>query len=306
MTQSIAHNPFEQVVHKMNPQSRLVRAWPLRGGISAQVTALEIEGADGETQKMVVRQHGEEDRQANPHIAADEFKLLQILQVEGVAAPRPYFVDSSGEIFPEPYVVIEFVEGKPGFPPDAIDASLGQFAAYLARIHKVDGTIPELGFLPEQTQRLSDRLQKAPVGDDLLNEGRIRELLKAAWPLAQRNPAALLHGDYWPGNILWQDGRIMAVIDWEDAVLGDPLADVANARLEILWAYGQAAMEQFTAQYQALSAIDFIDLAYWDLAAALRHAANAPVWSSYETGETVTREGYGVFVEMALEKVGGK
>jgi aminoglycoside phosphotransferase (APT) family kinase protein len=39
----------------------------------------------------------------------------------------------------------------------------------------------------------------------------------------------LLHGDFWPGNALWRDGALVAILDWEDAAIGDPLADVANA-----------------------------------------------------------------------------
>lgn len=45
---------------------------------------------------------------------------------------------------------------------------------------------------------------------------------------------------------MWRDGQLAAVIDWEDAQLGDPLADVANARLEILWAFGIEAMLRFS------------------------------------------------------------
>jgi aminoglycoside phosphotransferase (APT) family kinase protein len=50
-----------------------------------------------------------------------------------------------------------------------------------------------------------------------------------------------LHGDYWPGNLLWNDGKLAAVLDWEDAERGDPLADIALARLDICWAFGDAA-----------------------------------------------------------------
>ena len=60
------------------------------------------------------------------------------------------------------------------------------------------------------------------------------------------NRRVVLHGDYWPGNVLWQDGRLVAVIDWEDASLGDPLADLATARVELLCRYGDDAMERFT------------------------------------------------------------
>ncbi len=96
MTESTEDNKFEQVVHKIDPQSKLLRTWELKGGISARVTVLEIERPDGHTQKMVVRQHGDVDLKHNPNIAADEFKLLQLLQSVGVAAPMPYHLDQSG------------------------------------------------------------------------------------------------------------------------------------------------------------------------------------------------------------------
>jgi aminoglycoside phosphotransferase (APT) family kinase protein len=60
----------------------------------------------------------------------------------------------------------------------------------------------------------------------------------------------LLHGDYWPGNVLWHDGKIVAVIDWEDARLGDPLIDLAMSRLDLVWICGIYAMHMFTEQYQ--------------------------------------------------------
>lgn len=52
---------FELLVHKMDPRSKLLRAWPLTGGGSAQITALEILRSDGRTDKMIVRRHGERD-----------------------------------------------------------------------------------------------------------------------------------------------------------------------------------------------------------------------------------------------------
>src|SRR5436190_12886519 len=98
MTASTQDHKFEQVVQKMNPQSQLLRTWELKGGVSAQVTALEIKRPDGQTKKMLVRQHGEVDLKHNPQVAADEFKLLQLLHSVGLATPRPYHLDQSGEI----------------------------------------------------------------------------------------------------------------------------------------------------------------------------------------------------------------
>jgi len=242
MTDSIDNNAFEGVVQRVNPGSNLLRAWALTGGVSAEVTALEVLLPDGQTQKMIVRRHGVVDLGLNPNIAADEFALLRFLKAVGLAAPESFYLDSSGEIFPTPYLVVEFVEGTPDFAPSNLADFIRQMASALAQIHVLDGLNPALAFLPQQTLILTEKLKQRPTNlDDSLDEGPIRDALEAACPPTATNNIALLHGDFWPGNILWKDGQIAAVIDWEDALLGDPLADLANARLEVLWAFGVEA-----------------------------------------------------------------
>jgi len=126
-------------------------------------------------------------------------------------------------------------------------------------------------------------------------------------PLARRNPPALLHGDYWPGNVVWKDGRLAAIIDWEDAAVGDPLADVSNARLEILWAFGSARMEDFIRHYREhMPEIDLTDLPYWDLYAALRLAPSKFAgWGLGPEKEAIMRERHPEFVEQALRGLSG-
>jgi len=60
--------------------------------------------------------------------------------------------------------------------------------------------------------------------------------------------------------------------------LGDPLADLASTRLELLWAFGQQAMEQFTALYSLAHPLDTGNLAYYDLFAALEVAPKIENW----------------------------
>src|SRR5690349_8483401 len=108
---------FERVARRVEPRGTLLRAWPLQGGVSAQVTALEVMLPDGRTKKLVVRRHGAADLKRNPDAAADEFKLLRLLQSAGIAAPAPCHLDRSGEIFATPYLVVEYVEGRPDLSP---------------------------------------------------------------------------------------------------------------------------------------------------------------------------------------------
>ena len=40
-------------------------------------------------------------------------------------------------------------------------------------------------------------------------------------------PVVLVQGDTGPGNFMFADGRVVAVVDWELAHLGDPMDDIA-------------------------------------------------------------------------------
>ncbi len=296
---------FARLVQRIAPQGTLVRAWALQGGVSARVTALEIARPDGRTEKVVVRRHGAVDRAHNPQVGEVEFGLLDMLRGAGVAAPRPYHLDRSGEIFPEPYIVIEYIEGQPEFAPTDVGALTAQLAAALGAIHRVDCSGLDRSFLPRQEERFAARLrERAPGADEAGDERRIREALAGVWPLPQRNSPVLLHGDFWPGNVLWNAGRLVAVIDWEDAAFGDPLADLANARLEMLWAFGLDTMEDFTEHYVALAVVDRTDLPYWDLCAALRPAAALGTWGLDEGTEKAMRAGLGGFIDRALDRLG--
>lgn len=287
---------FRQLVRRLDPRATLLRTWRLTGGVSAQVTALEIERPDGQTTKLIVRRHGAVDRTRNPHIARDEFKLLRIAQSHGLAAPKPYDVDESCELFPTPFLVIDYVDGDTEFaPPDQADY-LAQTATQLAKIHGVNLT-QDLSFLPGLDKGFGDRPENL---DASMGEARIRDALESTWPLSRLNDPVLLHGDYWPGNILWKDGRLIAVIDWEDAHVGDPLADLANSRLELLWLFGPDAMTAFTDHYRSMTTIDFTNLPYWDLCAALRPCSQLSTWGLDEATEQRMRDRHDLFVTQAL------
>lgn len=47
--------------------------------------------------------------------------------------------------------------------------------------------------------------------------------------LPEPGPVCLLHGDFRPKNLLWQNGHISAVIDWSFVDVGDPGYDLAMA-----------------------------------------------------------------------------
>jgi aminoglycoside phosphotransferase (APT) family kinase protein len=248
----------------IEPRSKLLRTWELKGGVSAQMTALEMEQPDGSRRKLIVRRHGAAERTRNPQIAADEFRLLRVLRSAGIPAPRPHLLDGAD-------LVVDYIDGEPAKAdePDLVD----QLAAVLAEIHGVD--LAQLSFLAT------------------------REVPE----LTPRNRPVLLHGDFWPGNTLWNDRRLAAVIDWEDAAIGDPLSDLANARLELLWAAGLEAMNTFTRRYAAIRSVDLTDLPHWDLWADRRLTPRIGEWGLDAATEKSMRASHEAFVAQASARL---
>ena len=195
---------FERVVSQLDPHATLVRHWELKGGISADITALEIRRADGTTTKLIVRRHGELDRMRNPNITADEFRLLQFLLPHDVAAPTPIHIDTTCTIFPTPYLVVGFVDGAIDLRDEPADAHLDAMARQLTRIHDIDGGTEAIAFLPPAAKTIQWLLDHRPAMlDSSMAEAVSARTLESVWPWPQQQlQSKLLHGDYWPGNIL--------------------------------------------------------------------------------------------------------
>ena len=101
-------------------------------------------------------------------------------------------------------------------------------AAFLAELHQVDSE--DLGILPV----LVDPLPELP-GFLAVDKrfAALRRWAKEARPRLFDGTLALLHGDFWPGNLRWEGEELVGVLDWEDCHQGDPMVDVAVTRLEL-------------------------------------------------------------------------
>jgi aminoglycoside phosphotransferase (APT) family kinase protein len=234
---------------------------PLIGGVSAETVELRYISSDGTRSRLVGRRHGAVDIARNPRIAYDELRLLELLRTANVPAPVGIGVSDRG-IFPAPVIVTSFIEGT---SEPTLQAHVEPAADLLAHIHRQAAT-PEYAFL----RRVKSDLPPAPpVLDASLDEARIRSVLAGVQPPVSQEDV-LVHGDFWPGNLLWNDTGEPTAIDWEDAATGDPLYDLANARLEWRLAYNATAANRFTRHYQSITGRDLTALPWWDLRAALK------------------------------------
>ncbi|MCB9539696.1 MAG: phosphotransferase [Myxococcales bacterium] len=224
---------------------RLIGRRRLEGGVSASVEALTIEAPDGARRQVVVRMLDADGRAGlDGRGVQAEAALLAALRSAGVAVPAVLAVDVTRTRLPGMFLAMEFVAGTTDLPPDGPS----QMAAFAARLHGLDAArFADVG-LPARVDPVPELLSWLPRTPAF---APLRARLRAAPPRFPDAPTALLHGDLWPGNVLWRDGRIAAVLDWEDAALGHPEADLATARLELIWARGPRAADAFTAAYAA-------------------------------------------------------
>ncbi len=162
-------------------------------------------------------------------VALREKHVLRLAQRYGLPVPDVERVD---EFEGRGLMLQRFVEGKPWCE----DCDYGELGRTLAAVHKVvfpsqglfrsDGSVGELeagfgwqllrGFLQGRAgQRLEPGVRKALLGLDP--------------PGPHPNPAVLVHSDFNPKNLLaTPTGKVAAVLDWEFAMVNDPLIDFGN------------------------------------------------------------------------------
>ena len=163
-----------------------------------------------------------------------------------LAHARVELVDCTRERVPTDVQVQEFVEGDALSARDADDnamaPALALLAATLRRVHAIRGN--RFGFVdvsaPAETRGVHEswwaylvtRLDAHVSG--LRDAGlvsaqeaeRIASLFDAPSPALEAVQPRLLHGDPGNHNVLLREGQVV-LVDWEDALLGDPLFDLA-------------------------------------------------------------------------------
>lgn len=303
-----ASQPFKQIVSLVEPQAKLIRHWQLNGGISCTMTGIEIEHIDSSRQTLVVREVGNGSFENYPESVRNEYELLRYLSECGIPVATPKHFDLSCNILDRPYLVLDYVEGSPDLVTDDRTKRVTNMADHLAKVHSVDIRHSAMEFMKPSPLRI--RPANEPL-NEALQETKIRTALELNFSTVSENPYTFRHGDFWPGNLIWHSGDLAAIIDWEETSIGDPLFDVAIARLDILWAYGVEAMNTFTAVYQARMDLDYTYLPYWDLRVSLRPISNIVEWSTSfpqldrpdVTAETMS-DGHRWFVDKALNLLG--
>ena len=253
----MSHEPYAGVATRLFPGAEIEAVVRLTGGVSADVHRLDLALVDGRRIRLVLRAHGDSH---SGHPAELEYRLLQALHRGGLPVPEPLLVDTSGGLLGDPFLVTGFIEGTSDVPAARAGQYIEGMADLLAKVHAFPTA--DLPTLPVRNDPLPEVFEYLPEGNEWEN---LRAHLRSLRDTAYLESPKLLHGDFWPENLLWQDGAVTALLDWEDSAIGDPLSDVAVSRVELRYKFGQVGMQRFTQAYARHRRVDDERLALWQV-----------------------------------------
>lgn len=297
---TICHSTSEdeklcRAIKQYAPESELVVVERLEGGVSADVYRLMLLQPNGENAHVVLRIHGATHC---GHSAELEFEILQALHQAGISVPKPLSFDASCSLLENPYLILAFVEGSSAIGQPMLKASIETMVEALISVHSVP--VEVMPRLPRRANPVAELLDILPTDAEWNN---FRTHLKNLKNIHFSGSDVVLHGDFWPSNLIWSEGRIAAILDWEDAALGDPLSDVACAGLELRYIYGKEGKVLFENAYAKYRELDLQRLALWmacTSAAALKNMGGWGLESAKEshmckTAHDNLREAVGMF-----------
>jgi aminoglycoside phosphotransferase (APT) family kinase protein len=263
--------------------SSLTHTRRLDGGISCTMDVL----SDGAT-RLVLRRYGPWSLDAGYDVTGRETRALELMQRANIPAPAPIWVDSDG-VFPEDAIVISYVEGAPDLTPSNPFDWAEQLAAVLARIHEVRLDGDDLDVFPVEAGYDIERIQEHP--EVVLEHPLGEELLRRRVMLGQRSvdtDPVFSHADFWPGNTLWSEGNLVAVVDWESASTNDRAMDVAYGSLDIRYLGMDRVADRFVQTYRDITGDPLSNLAHWEAVGLCRPMPDIGEWSAAWT--TMGRE----------------
>jgi len=228
--------PLEDLLDGLGLGSGPIDAQPLGDGHS-NVTYLLTRGQA----RVVLRRPPRPPFPPSAHDVLREARLLEALREARLPVPRILARVADPNALGVPFVLVEHVPGH------AISTTLPAALASrddcrrisealvdaLVELHAADVSVPPLAQIGKPTGYLERQLHRfGKIWEDVATRPLPDHEIVTSW-LDEHRPdsreTTLVHGDFRLGNMLYapeSPARLVAVLDWEMATLGDPLADL--------------------------------------------------------------------------------
>jgi aminoglycoside phosphotransferase (APT) family kinase protein len=180
------------------------------------------------------------------HAVDREYRLLSALYPLGFPVPEPFALCDDAAVIGAIFYVMDVAKGRsyangalPDFDAPTRRRMYNQLVDTLAELHSIDPAKADLAdfgksgnYFERQVARWTRQYRDSQT-DYIPEMERLIAFLPETVP--EQSRTSIVHGDYRIDNVIYDgDGTLTAVLDWELATLGDPLADFSYLAMQ--WA----------------------------------------------------------------------
>jgi aminoglycoside phosphotransferase (APT) family kinase protein len=312
-------------------QDALPEVQQFRSGASNLTYLLRYPGRD-----LVLRKPPVGTKAASAHDMKREFLIQSRLQPVYPLVPSMVAMCDDQSVMGSDFYVMERVVGDifrrdvpEGVTPADVSVMADSLINGLVQLHAVDASIlDELnkgpGYVQRQVEGWSKRYRNA-LTDDVPNGEKVMAWLEANRPADVAS--CVIHGDWRIDNVVFnlEQARIVGVLDWELATVGDPLMDLGSSlaywvdrddepafaalRRQPSHLPGMPTREEFVQRYLQLSGRSCADFTFYEVFGLFRLAVIIQqIWARYRAGQTTNPAfaGFGDACNTLINRAEGK
>jgi len=320
------HHWFSQFIS----ESSLPEVFQFRSGASNLTYLLKYPDRE-----LVLRRPPIGTKAVSAHDMKREFLIQSRLKPVYDLVPHVIALCEDHSILGSDFYVMDRIQGEifrrdvpESLSTDDISIMATSLVSGLSQLHSVDASvIAELnkgsGYVTRQVEGWSKRYRNAltddvPDGEDVMN-----------WLLSHKPDdvdSCIIHGDWRIDNMVFDLGqkKLVGVLDWELATVGDPLMDLGSAlaywvdkddepifaslRRQPSHLDGMPTRKEFIAKYLELSGRKCDDFTFYEVFGLFRLSVIIQqIWARYKVGQTTNPafKGFGMGVNILINRAQG-
>lgn len=205
------------------------------------------------------------DKDFNKAEIFNEATLQVLMDVKGIRVPKILEVK---EIEGQWAIVSEFVEGKTLAEWMAVNPDRKE--EYIDLMVELQGKINNM--VDYSLIRISEKLSRTICGSSLLATTRFG---MHSTLLGMKKENNVLHGKFYPTNIIIQEDGTPCVLDWTFATIGNKEADVAITYVQFLLHSDPEGADLYVNKYCEACGVDKVEVEAWIPIVAAAHLAGS-------------------------------
>lgn len=237
-----------------------------------------------------------------------EFDGLGFAWKLDIPTPEPLAIDDAGDWFGVPAFVMSCLPGGPSPASISVDDLATLVARVLITLSSTDLARAEGLLMRPSPAWFRESVPDASGWGAVYR--RAAEVVDSALAARTDFDRVVGHGDFHPGNLLFDQGRLSGVVDWSSAWIGPRDSDLSYCRTEVALVGGVDAADRLRQAYERELGAKAHDVALWDLVGALHARKWSHIWYQdyLERSDGVTlrhlRARLQAFTKRALAEIG--